>query len=148
MPDPTKNRLVNDVSLFFSKSSVTTAEFHKTGSWRFARPLYINKTAPCSEACPCGNDIPKIENFLSGNNVKQAWETIIMENPFPSVCGRVCFHNCEIACNRNEFDNPVGINSIERFIGDTGIAKKFKFNFKRYLLQAYKMLWPWKIDTT
>jgi NADPH-dependent glutamate synthase beta subunit-like oxidoreductase len=50
---------------------------------------------------------------------KEAWETILMENPFPGVCGRVCYHPCEQLCNRREFDEPVAIQPLERFLADT-----------------------------
>ena len=40
------------------------------------------------------------------------------ENPLPRVCGRVCFHPCERACNRREYDEPAAINALERFVGD------------------------------
>jgi NADPH-dependent glutamate synthase beta subunit-like oxidoreductase len=45
------------------------------------------------------------------------------KNPIPSVCGRVCPHPCETGCNRNEKDGPVGINSMERYLGDFAIDK-------------------------
>jgi len=46
------------------------------------------------------------------------------ENPFPGVCGRVCGHPCEEACNRNEFDEPLAINALERFVGDHGLKNE------------------------
>ena len=36
----------------------------------------------------------------------------------PAVCGRVCYHPCESSCNRGEFDDPVSINALERFMAD------------------------------
>ena len=39
----------------------------------------------------------------------------------PSVTGRVCYHPCETACNRAEHDEPIGIRSVERFLGDYGL---------------------------
>ena len=57
---------------------------------------------------------------------KEAWETILLENPFPSVCGRVCFHPCEDLCNRREFDAAVAIHSLERFLADTAIRYGIK----------------------
>jgi NADPH-dependent glutamate synthase beta subunit-like oxidoreductase len=50
---------------------------------------------------------------------KEAWEMILLENPMPGVCGRVCFHPCEAACNRAEFDSGIAIHTIERFLADT-----------------------------
>jgi NADPH-dependent glutamate synthase beta subunit-like oxidoreductase len=32
--------------------------------------------------------------------------------------GRVCYHPCEQACNRGQLDEAVGINAVERFLGD------------------------------
>jgi NADPH-dependent glutamate synthase beta subunit-like oxidoreductase len=44
------------------------------------------------------------------------------DNPFPAVMGRVCYHPCESVCNRAQLDEAVGINSVERFLGDEAIA--------------------------
>jgi 2-oxoacid:acceptor oxidoreductase delta subunit (pyruvate/2-ketoisovalerate family) len=41
--------------------------------------------------------------------------------------GRVCYHPCETACNRAQIDSAVGINSVERFLGDAAINQKWKF---------------------
>jgi len=32
--------------------------------------------------------------------------------------GRICYHPCETACNRSLVDESVGINGVERFLGD------------------------------
>jgi NADPH-dependent glutamate synthase beta subunit-like oxidoreductase len=119
-----------NISLFISKST-TTSRVNKTGSWRFARPRYLDKTAPCSAACPAGVDIPKIEWEIAKGEVEQAWDTYIAENPFPSVCGRVCFHPCESACNRSCQDKPVSINRLDRFLGDEGLKGKRQPKFEK-----------------
>jgi NADPH-dependent glutamate synthase beta subunit-like oxidoreductase/Pyruvate/2-oxoacid:ferredoxin oxidoreductase delta subunit len=108
------------IPLFLPHSSESTA-INKTGSWRYVRPRYEEKTAPCSAACPLGEDIARIELLVSQKSFLQAWQTILAENPFPATCGRVCFHNCEGACNRGQFDDPVAIHHLERFLGDTAI---------------------------
>jgi len=113
----------NPVSLFVSRSTITSRA-NKTGSWRFARPRYQDKTAPCSAACPAGVDIPGIERAVSEGNVDRAWRTYMAENPFPAVCGRVCFHTCESACNRSRLDQPVSINRLDRFVGDAAIDRE------------------------
>jgi 2-oxoacid:acceptor oxidoreductase delta subunit (pyruvate/2-ketoisovalerate family) len=41
--------------------------------------------------------------------------------------GRVCYHPCEGACNRGQLDAAVGINSVERFLGDEAIRRGWKF---------------------
>jgi NADPH-dependent glutamate synthase beta subunit-like oxidoreductase len=40
--------------------------------------------------------------------------------------GRVCPHPCETGCNRGQKDGPVGINSVERSIGDYALEKGLK----------------------
>ena len=104
--------------LHIPRSHLST-ESNKTGSWRFLRPRYDEKTAPCSAACPAAEDIARIEMLTTQGLFKEAWETVLQENPFPAVCGRVCFHPCENVCNRGEFDEAIAIPAIERFLADT-----------------------------
>ena len=113
------------VPLLIPRSYMST-ESNLTGSWRFLKPVYAEKTAPCSTACPAGEDIGQIEMLMTQGMFKEAWETILRENPFPAVCGRVCYHPCEGKCNRGEFDEAIAIHSIERFLADTASRNEFK----------------------
>ncbi|MBF0120252.1 MAG: FAD-dependent oxidoreductase [Desulfobacterales bacterium] len=113
--------------LYISRSNIST-EINKTGSWRFLTPIYQLKSSPCTEKCPLSQDISRIEMLVSKGKFKEAIDLILLENPFPSVCGHVCFHTCETACNRKSFDEPVGIHSIERFLGNIAIAEDYKLN--------------------
>jgi NADPH-dependent glutamate synthase beta subunit-like oxidoreductase len=54
---------------------------------------------------------------------ERAWRRLVADNPFPAIMGRVCYHPCESACNRKDLDEAVGINSVERFLGDEAIAR-------------------------
>ncbi len=105
-------------NILYMPRTSTTTESNKTGSWRFLRPRYEEKTSPCSAACPAGEDIARIEMLITQGAFKEAWETILMENPLPGVCGRVCYHPCEGRCNRREFDAAVAIHTMERFLAD------------------------------
>ena len=49
------------------------------------------------------------------------------DNPLPAIMGRVCYHPCETSCNRGKVDEPVGINSIERFLGDEALKRGWRF---------------------
>jgi NADPH-dependent glutamate synthase beta subunit-like oxidoreductase len=126
----TEPKHADKISLFISGSHIST-EINKTGTWRFVRPKYHEKTAPCSAACPAGEDIARIEMLSNQGRYQDAAETILLENPFPSVCGRVCFHPCETACNRAGFDDPVAIHALERFIGDIAIRDEVKPKLKK-----------------
>jgi 2-oxoacid:acceptor oxidoreductase delta subunit (pyruvate/2-ketoisovalerate family) len=93
-------------------------DWNKTGAWRAQRPFYEDKTPPCSAACPVGNDIVAFIQKITEEDFEGAWNLIKEENPFPGVCGRVCFHPCESKCNRGEYDEPIAIHGLERFVSD------------------------------
>jgi 2-oxoacid:acceptor oxidoreductase delta subunit (pyruvate/2-ketoisovalerate family) len=98
----------------------------KTGSWRYLRPFYRRKTASCDCACPAGEDIVSWIRFIGEERLEDAFQAIREENPFPAVCGRVCFHPCEVACNRGNFDQAIPIHLLERFVADFGIGRGSK----------------------
>jgi len=88
----------------------------KTGLWRFIRPVIKMKTPPCSEGCPAGVDVRGFISLMKQGLFEEAHQLYLEENPFPAICGRVCFHPCESSCNRKDFDKAVAINALERFI--------------------------------
>jgi len=106
--------------------SVGSMDWNKTGAWRTQQPFYEDKTPPCSAACPAGNDIVSFIQEISKENYEGAWRLIKEENPFPAICGRVCFHPCELKCNRGSFDEPIAIHSLERFVADFGAGQSKK----------------------
>ncbi|MDO9160622.1 MAG: FAD-dependent oxidoreductase, partial [Burkholderiaceae bacterium] len=94
-----------------------------TGSWRNSRPVYLDRLPPCNHQCPAGENIQGWLFHAESGDYEAAWRTLTEDNPFPAIMGRVCYHTCEGACNRAKLDAPVGINSVERFLGDQAIAK-------------------------
>jgi NADPH-dependent glutamate synthase beta subunit-like oxidoreductase len=107
-------------------STYETTERNKTGSWRFLKPVYQDRTSPCSASCPAGEDIGRVEGLVKEGRFEEAWDVLLRENPLPGVCGRVCFHPCESACNRKNFDAPVAIHAIERLIADRAAEGDFR----------------------
>jgi NADPH-dependent glutamate synthase beta subunit-like oxidoreductase len=97
-----------------------------TGSWRVERPQYVNLMPPCNNACPAGENIQNWLYIAEDGSYERAWRSLIIENPFPAIMGRVCYHPCQTVCNRAQLDEAVGINSIERFLGDLAIEKGWK----------------------
>ncbi|MFA6013839.1 MAG: NAD(P)-binding protein [Gallionellaceae bacterium] len=98
-----------------------------TGSWRTARPVYLDRLPPCNNACPAGENIQGWLFHAESGDYEQAWRVLVENNPLPAVMGRVCYHPCEGACNRGQLDSSVGINSVERFLGDEAIKRGWKF---------------------
>ena len=101
---------------------------NKTGSWRTERAVYVDRLPPCNNACPAGENIQAwlYEAEEGDGGYERAWRKIMEENPFPAIMGRVCYHPCETSCNRAQLDESVGINSVERFLGDEGIRNGWK----------------------
>jgi 2-oxoacid:acceptor oxidoreductase delta subunit (pyruvate/2-ketoisovalerate family) len=97
-----------------------------TGSWRTERPEYIDRLPPCNNQCPAGEDIQGWLFHAESGGYEAAWRHLTRDNPFPAIMGRVCYHSCESACNRGKIDEAVGINSVERFLGDEAIKQGWK----------------------
>jgi NADPH-dependent glutamate synthase beta subunit-like oxidoreductase len=100
---------------------------NKTGTWRTERPVYVDRLPPCNAQCPAGEDIQGWLFQAEGGNYEAAWRHLVRDNPFPAIMGRVCYHSCEGVCNRAQVDEAVGINSVERFLGDEALKCGWKF---------------------
>lgn len=101
----------------FSQGST---EIFLTGLWSSRKPVHIDKTSPCRQACPIGNDIARAFYEASMGHYDEALRIFRQDNPLPGVCGRVCYHPCEVLCNRKEYDEAVNIRGFERFLADNG----------------------------
>jgi NADPH-dependent glutamate synthase beta subunit-like oxidoreductase len=97
------------------------------GPTRSAHPVYVDLLPPCNHACPAGEDIQAWLGLAQAGKYREAWETLVRDNPMPAVHGRVCYHPCETACNRGELDAPVGVHAVERFLGDLAAAEGWTF---------------------
>ena len=100
---------------------------NRTGSWRTVRPEYVDRLPPCNHACPAGENIQGWLFHAESGHYEEAWRVLVQDNPLPAVMGRVCYHPCETACNRAQLDESVGINAIERFLGDEALRCGWKF---------------------
>lgn len=93
----------------------------KTGTWRIQMPKHHHSPAPCHTACPAGEDAQAYIAHVQAGHMQEAWETLVEANPLPAVTGRVCPHPCESSCNRGQYDEPIAIHAIERYLGDQAI---------------------------
>ncbi len=73
---------------------------------------------PCRESCPLKIDVPRYIRLISEKQYAEAAAVIREKTPFPSVLGRVCFHDCELECRRNELNEPIAICALKRFAMD------------------------------
>jgi 2-oxoacid:acceptor oxidoreductase delta subunit (pyruvate/2-ketoisovalerate family) len=100
---------------------------NKTGTWRTERPVYVDRLPPCNAQCPAGEDIQGWLFHAESGDYEAAWRHLTRANPFPAIMGRVCYHTCETVCNRAQVDQAVGINSVERFLGDEALKRGWQF---------------------
>ncbi|MBI3363115.1 MAG: FAD-dependent oxidoreductase, partial [Chloroflexi bacterium] len=80
--------------------------------------------APCRDACPAGQRAQGYIALIREGRYADALRVIKEDNPFPGICGRICNHRCELACNRNLVDEPLNIHALKRFVADWAFSKE------------------------
>lgn len=115
-----------------TKPADLTAHAEGTGPLRKQRPLYVDFMPPCNSACPAGENIQAWMAYAQAGNYFEAFQTLVEDNPFPAIMGRVCVKPCETGCNRTHIDTTVNIHAVERYIGDEAIKQKWPIQFVAY----------------
>jgi heterodisulfide reductase subunit A len=89
-------------------------------NWASLPQLYnIEKETPiCVETCPAHVDVRTYVGLIADGKYVEAVEVVRRTNPLPAVCGRVCNHPCESACNRGKQDEAIAIDALKRFASD------------------------------
>lgn len=75
---------------------------------------------PCVDTCPTNQDIPDYLYYTSKGEFHKAFEVIMKKNPFPATLGMVCDHLCQTKCTRINYESPILIRDVKRFIADNG----------------------------
>ncbi len=89
------------------------------------------RTPLCQEKCPLGVNVQGYMALARAGKYSEALELIRKDNILPGICGRICTHPCEAACRRSEFDQPVAIRDIKRFLADSAAPAKESLQVKR-----------------
>lgn len=117
----------NDTHEFFSNYSIDVFmndlyrnQNLRTPSTKTQRKLdYFDcASAPCVETCPTNQNIPLYLHYTANGQFDKALEVILRTNPFPSITGMVCDHKCQSKCTRTNYDSPLLIREIKRFIAE------------------------------
>ena len=98
-----------------------------TGALRTQRPDYVDFLPPCNDACPAGENIQAWLALAQDGQYEAAWQELVLNNPLPSIHGRVCYHPCEDVCNRAFTDSPVSIHAVERYLGDLALKNGWRY---------------------
>jgi formate dehydrogenase (NADP+) beta subunit len=77
---------------------------------------WLESNFPCMQACPVHTQAGRYVSFIAQGRYEDAYRYARVPNPFASICGRVCGHPCEPACRRGEFDMPISIRALKRFV--------------------------------
>jgi NADPH-dependent glutamate synthase beta subunit-like oxidoreductase len=102
---------------------------HSTaGPVRERRPVYVDLLPPCNAGCPAGENIQAWLAHMQAGDHERAWRSLVADNPFAAIHGRVCYHPCESVCNRANLDSAVSIHSVERFLGDLALERGWLFD--------------------
>ncbi len=87
-------------------------------------------SSPCQHTCPIDTEAPVYISLIAEGRFKEAFDTILKDNPLPSVCARVCHHPCELKCQAGKWGDPIAIRALKRFAADyalkSGIYPKAK----------------------
>jgi len=79
--------------------------------------------APCVDTCPTNQSIPDYLYHTAQGNFEKAAEVILDTNPFPHTTGMVCDHLCQTKCTRINYDSPLLIREIKRFVAENYISE-------------------------
>jgi heterodisulfide reductase subunit A2 len=85
------------------------------------------KVSPCMTHCPVHINVQGYIGLAANGKYREALELIKEENPFPAICGRVCYYPCEEKCNRGEIDEPVSIRALHRFLADLDLNQSTRY---------------------
>jgi len=104
----------------FDMSLGTRKAIYKSFPQAVPNKFIIDKRGipPCRATCPAGVNVQGYVALITQSKFKEALELVRKYNPFPAVCGMVCFRPCEAECERGKVDEPVAINALKRFVAD------------------------------
>lgn len=74
--------------------------------------------APCVDTCPAHQDIPGYMHFTANGNLHFAFDAIFATNPFPNTTGMICDQTCRDKCTRVNYDDPLQIREIKRYVAE------------------------------
>jgi len=77
---------------------------------------WLESNFPCMQACPVHTQAGRYVSLIAQGRYEDAYGYARAPNPFASICGRVCGHPCEPACRRGQFDLPISIRALKRFL--------------------------------
>ena len=106
-----------------SGMAIATASTRVVAARRAALRLLLSDhvgdcQAPCQRICPAHLDIPLMNRQIESGRLDEAIVTIKKAIALPAVLGRICPAPCEKGCRRKEYDQPISICLLKRYVAD------------------------------
>jgi NADPH-dependent glutamate synthase beta subunit-like oxidoreductase/ferredoxin len=79
---------------------------------------YWKEQIKCQVACPVHTDARGYVRAIADGDDELAYFIARGPNPLASICGRVCGAPCETQCRRGDYDKPIAIRALKRFVSD------------------------------
>lgn len=80
--------------------------------------------SPCRRACPANVDASGYIRKIREGKFQEAIDLIRENNPLPSVCGRVCTHECEYNCTLLGTNHPIAVRELKKYVTDWEMNQK------------------------
>ncbi len=107
-----------DVSFETDSEVVEQATLAKKGIRAQLDLDWLQQNIRCQHRCPAHMDVPGYIRLISEGKYIESYKLMLETNPFPAVCGYICARPCETKCKRGDFDKPVAIDALKRFVTD------------------------------
>ena len=124
------NNLIN-----YAESVLENKAYHKSNfpyeniKTKRELPVYDCIHSPCIDTCDVNQNVPDYMYYTAKGNFEEAYKVILQDNALPNITGNVCDHLCQAKCTRINYDNPLLIRGIKRFISEQ-FDGKTDLNFK------------------
>ncbi len=124
------NNLIN-----YAESVLENKAYHKSNfpfeniKTKRELPVYDCIHSPCIDTCDVNQNVPEYMYYTANENFEEAYKVILQDNALPNITGNVCDHLCQAKCTRINYDNPLLIRGIKRFISEQ-FDGKTDLNFK------------------
>lgn len=79
---------------------------------------YWKAQIKCQAECPVHTDARGYVRAIAEGQDELAYLIARGPNPLASICGRVCGAPCETACRRGDYDKPIAIRALKRYVCD------------------------------
>ncbi len=77
---------------------------------------YWKDQIKCQVACPVHTDSRGYVRAIADGEDELAYLIARGPNPLASICGRVCGAPCESECRRGDYDKPIAIRALKRYV--------------------------------